>query len=93
MVQGDYRNESITRDLTRTFLKTALFILTLVGCTQSVTWLGEVSGSAHRRAPATYYRDATVDVSPVEDIDGVTGDPYDTVAHQNESRYYNDYDY
>lgn len=88
MVQGDYRNESITRDLTRTFLKTALFILTLVGCTQSVTWLGEVSGSAHRRAPATYYRDATV-----EDIEEVTGDPYDTIDYRNNSRYYHEYDY
>jgi len=34
----------------------ALVILSVAGCTQSVTWLGEVTQTTHsyRRAPAVY---------------------------------------
>jgi hypothetical protein len=65
------------RDLTRAFFKTALFILSLAGCTQSVTWLGKMTESTNRKAPATY----RYNVRSVENSD------------ENRLRYYNDYGY
>ena len=60
MVQGDNRSldQDIMRDLTRTFLKVILVVLSVAGCTQSVTWIGEASQSHYKRkvAPAVYDR-------------------------------------
>ena len=60
MVQRDNRSldQEIMRDLTRTLLKVLLVVLSVAGCTQSVTWLGEASQSSYKRkvAPAVYDR-------------------------------------
>lgn len=60
MVQRDNRSldQEIMRDLTRTLLKVLLVVLSVAGCTQSVTWIGEATQSnySYRRAPAVYDR-------------------------------------
>ena len=60
MVQRNDRSldQEIMRDLTRTLLKVILVVLSVAGCTQSVTWIGEASQSHYKRkvAPAVYDR-------------------------------------
>ena len=60
MVQRNDRSldKEIMRDLTRTLFKVILVVLSVAGCTQSVTWIGEASQSNYKRrvAPAVYDR-------------------------------------
>ena len=60
MVQRNnrYLDDNLLRDFTRFILKVALVILSVAGCTQGVTWLGEATQSSYsyRRAPAVYDR-------------------------------------
>ena len=60
MVQRNnrYLDNNLLRDFTRFILKVALVVLSVAGCTQSVTWLGETTQSSYsyRRAPAVYDR-------------------------------------
>ena len=60
MVQRNdrYIDNNLLRDFTRNILKIALVILSVAGCTQGITWLGEVTQSnySYRRAPAVYDR-------------------------------------
>ena len=60
MVQRNdrYIDDNLLRDFTRFILKIALVILSVAGCTQGVTWLGETTQSSYnnRRVPAVYDR-------------------------------------
>ena len=68
MGQGKNKRSSLTRGFLRVFFKIALIILSIAGCTQSVTWIGEVTETKYdRRAPSTYGRNnATFD--PEEEV-------------------------
>lgn len=74
------------RDLTRLFFKIALILLTMAGCTQTITWFGEETNPRPVRYNPTY-RSGYSTSNNVEEVEEVSTDPVKDIGYNA------DYDY